>query len=368
MKYFIIAGERSGDLHGGNLVKAIIKEEPDSEFKGFGGDNMQASGVEILLHYKQMAFMGFIEVLQNIFKIRGFINQCKSEIDTYKPDAIILIDYGGFNMKIAKYAKKSGIPVHFYISPKVWAWNQKRALKLKRIVDFMYVILPFEKEFFAKFVWEVNYVGNPVMDAVKSHKPTASNLPSKYVALLPGSRGQELKNMLPYFIELASRKTDINFAVATVNNLDDSYYAEISKMDNVVLFKGNSYDLLSGADAAVVTSGTATLETALWKVPQVVVYRTSKISYTIAKRLIRVPYISLVNLIADKEVVKELIQDEFNTDSLAEELDRLLTDTEYLANIKLEYDKIIKTLDVGSASENTAKLIVENQKKASSVS
>jgi len=357
MKYFIIAGERSGDLHGGNLVKELSKVDRDAEFVGFGGDNMKAAGVKILLHYKEMAFMGFIEVIQNIFKIKGFIKQCKRQIDEYRPDAVILIDYGGFNMKIAKYASDKNIPVHYYISPKVWAWNQKRALKLKRYVDHMYVILPFEKDFFLKFNWEVDYVGNPVMDAVKQHKVSDHGLGNDYIALLPGSRKQELKNMLPVMERLVMKKPHEKFVVATVNNLDSVLYKNIGAHENVTLYAGSSYDLLADAKAAVVTSGTATLETALWNVPQLVIYKTSAVSYNIAKRLIKVPYISLVNLIADKEVVKELIQGEMTLANQVSELNKLTMDSEHRKKMLNSYNQIRNMLDQGSASENTAKLI-----------
>lgn len=363
MRYFIIAGERSGDMHGGNLVRQIKMLDNEAQFAGFGGDDMEQAGVDIQLHYRDMAFMGFLEVVQNLNKIRGYIKQCKQAIDQFKPDAIILIDYGGFNMKIAKYGKKQEIPVHYYISPKVWAWNQKRALKLKRTVDHMYVILPFEKAFFRKFDWEVDYVGNPVLDAIKQYRPVSDQLPGEYIALLPGSRKQELKNMLPLFAELVAQKSDLQFVVATVNNLDADLYQPLEKSKNVTLYSGSSYDLLANAKAAIVTSGTATLETALWNAPQVVVYKTSGVSYAIAKRLIKVNYISLVNLIADKEVVKELIQGEMTLKNVSAELDALLNNLPYRQSMLDEYQKIWNTLDIGSASENTANLIVQRTKK-----
>lgn len=364
MKYFIIAGERSGDLHGGNLVKALKEKDPHAEFVGFGGDNMSTQGVDIKVHYKDLAFMGFIEVVMNLSKIKGFIKRCKEEIKSYKPDAIILIDYGGFNMKIAKFAKSIGIPVHYYITPKVWAWNQKRALKLKAYTDKMYVILPFEKDFFKKFNAEAEYVGNPVLDAIKNHIPNDRGLPNdEYIALLPGSRKQELKNVIPLFRQLALKFVDQQFVVATVDNLDHSLYQELVGLSNVHLFEGSSYDLLSKAKAAVVTSGTATLETALWKVPQVVVYKTSPISYLIAKNLVKVPYISLVNLVAEKEVVKEMIQSDMNVKTVSAELQRLIDDDHYRNEMLSNYEKIRVALDIGSASKNTAKLILEEMQK-----
>ncbi len=360
MKYFIVAGERSGDLHGGNLVKELKTLDKEATFTGFGGDYMASAGVDVKVHYRELAFMGFLEVVLNIFKIRAFLKQCKNEIDRFQPDAVILIDYGGFNMKIAKYTKEKGIPVHYYISPKVWAWNQNRALKLKKYVDYMYVILPFEKAFFRKFDWQVNYVGNPVLDSILSHSFSENNLPQKYVALLPGSRKQELLNVLPLLTQLAIDKPKIKFVVAKVNNLDSSLYAEISKLKNVELFDGPSYDLLAKAHVAIVTSGTATLETALLEIPQVVIYNTSKISYLIAKRLIKVPFISLVNLISNKEVVRELIQSDLNINSVKNELLELMDNDSYRTNIINEYRKIKTLMDTGSASKNTAELIIKN--------
>ena len=364
MKYFLVAGERSGDLHGSNLIAQIIKLDASVEFAGYGGDKMEEAGMKLNLHYREMAFMGFLEVVQNIFTIKKILRQCKDQINAYQPDGVILIDYGGFNMKIAKYCHGLGIPVHFYIPPKVWAWNQKRAIKLKRYVDFMYVILPFEKEFFQKFDWHVAYVGNPVLDAVKNHDVSKSaQLDKEYIALLPGSRRQELTNIIPVLKKLASTSPNLNFFVAAVDNLNSELYQNIDQLENVELYHGSSYDLLANSKAAIVTSGTATLETALWKIPQVVVYKTSSVSYAIAKRLIKVPFISLVNLIAGKEVVKELIQNDLTVAKLNDELNKLLKKDKRVKVLK-EYDEIISTLDIGSASKNTAKLIYENTKKA----
>ncbi|MEP2772874.1 MAG: lipid-A-disaccharide synthase [Fulvivirga sp.] len=365
MKYFLVAGERSGDLHGGNLIDQIKLIDPSAQFEGFGGDNMAKAGMKLQLHYREMAFMGFLEVIQNIFTIKRYLSQCKEQIKSSSADAVILIDYGGFNMKIAKYCKSIGVPVHFYISPKVWAWNQKRAIKLKKYVDFMYVILPFEREFFKKYDWEVEYVGNPVLDAVKNHEVSKPELLDKeYIALLPGSRKQELNNMIPIFKQLVTKTPETNFIVASVDNLDRSFYQSIDMLSNVELFDGSSYDLLANSQAAIVTSGTATLETALWKIPQVVVYKTSKISYAIAKRLIKVSFISLVNLIAGREVVKELIQGDLTVVNLKNQLN-LLLQQESRESILDGYDEIIKILDIGSASQNAARLICNHTKKAS---
>ncbi len=360
MKYYLIAGERSGDLHGGNLIKALKDFDKEASFRGFGGDEMQGQGMSLAVHYRQLAFMGFLEVIKNLRTISGYLKQCKQDILEFKPDVVILIDYGGFNMKIAKFCHEKGIRVFYYISPKVWAWNTKRAYKLKKFVDRMFVILPFEKDFFKKFDWEVDYVGNPVLDAVKGHatKKLAAN-GEKVVALLPGSRKQELQKSLPIFKQVIEHNRHYTFVLAAVDSVDQDVYREIASLDNVQLVFDRTYDFLAEANAAIVTSGTATLETALWKVPQVVTYRTSGISYSIAKSLIKVDFISLVNLIAGKEVVKELIQAEFNPARLLSELKLLLEDDQYRKTMLASYDEIYQTLDIGSARENAAKLMVK---------
>jgi lipid-A-disaccharide synthase len=365
MRYYIIAGERSGDLHGGNLVKALRQQDANASLRGFGGEYMQQAGVDLTVHYKDLAFMGLVEVLTNLNKISNYIKKCKQDILEFKPDVIILIDYGGFNRRIAKFGKKEGIRVFYYIPPKVWAWYQSRALELKRNVDRLFVILPFEKPFFKKFDWDVDYVGNPVLDAVKAHIPDDKFL-MKYsfdnnaslVALLPGSRKQELKTILPLMANVVKKFPTIQFAVAAVSNLDKTMYSELQALPNVKFVFEDTYNLLLHAKGAIVTSGTATLETALFRVPQVVVYKTSYITYRIVKWLINVPYISLVNLIADKEVVKEMIQGDANSEKVSNELEELLNNTSYRNNMLENYDEIIRILDIGSASENTAKLMV----------
>ncbi|GAA0892965.1 lipid-A-disaccharide synthase [Fulvivirga kasyanovii] len=361
MKYFVIAGERSGDLHAGNLIKALKGQDPQASVKGFGGDYMETAGAEILVHYRELAFMGFLEVVKNLGTIRRYLAYCKREIDKFKPDVVVLVDYAGFNLKIAKYAKGKGIPVYYYISPKVWAWNQKRALKIKRRVDHMFVIMPFEQEFYKKYDWPVDYVGNPVLDAVNDYHPDIerTELEGDYIAVLPGSRKQELQNVLPTINGLVKLFPDQQFAVAAVDNLSHDLYSSISSNSNVKLVYGYTYDLLAHARAAIVTSGTATLETAMWEVPQIVIYKTSGISYKIAKWLIKVPFISLVNLIANKEVVKELIQDDLNEKSLSEELSKILNDQPYREEMLNQYQMIKKQLDIGRASDNAAELMVK---------
>lgn len=364
MRYYIIAGERSGDLHAGNLIRSLKAYDQSPEMRGIGGDRMKSEGVELTIHYSNLAFMGLWEVMVNMRKISRYLKECKSDILRFKPDVIILVDYGGFNTKIAKFAKAHGLKVFFYITPKVWAWYQRRAFTLKKVVDRMFVILPFEKTFFEKFDWQVDYVGNPVLDAIKMHTPDAM-FNSRYgfsnnapiVALLPGSRRQELKTILPLMADTVSLFPDIQFGLATVDNIEPGAYDILRNKPNVKFIENDTYNLLHHAKAAVVTSGTATLETALLKVPQVVVYKTSVLTYEIGRRIIQVGFLSLVNLIAEKKVVPELIQGEANPIRLAEELKRLLSEGDYRETMLREYDQIYKTLDIGSASENTARLM-----------
>jgi lipid-A-disaccharide synthase len=366
MRYYIIAGERSGDLHGSNLVKAIKKLDASAEFRGIGGEYMRDAGVNLSVDYGDMAFMGFVEVLKNLRTISRYVKLSRKDIQEYKPDVVILIDYAGFNRQMANFCKKNNIRVFYYISPKVWAWHQRRALQLKATVDRMFVILPFEKGFYKKYNWNVDYVGNPVLDAVRSFQPQPDfmaihkfDLSKPLVALLPGSRKQELIRILPLMAEVVKRFPGYQFAVATVSNLDKTLYEPLSGLKNVTFVDDATYNVLQHASAAIVTSGTATLETGLFKVPQVVVYKTGSFGYIIAKWVVSVAFISLVNLIASKEVVKELIQDDANADSVSNELKKLVEDQSYKQNMISEYNKIYQTLDIGSASENTARLMLQ---------
>lgn len=365
MRYYIVAGERSGDLHGSNLVKALKARDPQAQFRGFGGEYMQDAGVNLAVHYRDMAFMGLAELLTNINKIKKYIRRCQEDILAYKPDVIILIDYGGFNWRIAKFGKKNGVKVFFYIPPKYWAWYQNRALWLKPHVDRLFVILPFEKEFFKKFDWEADYVGNPVLDAVKAHVANNQSVSKNFqpseapsIALLPGSRKQELKRIIPLMTKVVRRFPKYQFEVAAVNNLDQSLYKELKELPNVKLIFEDTYNLLLNSSAAIVTSGTATLETALFKVPQIVVYKANGLSYWLAKRLIKVQFISLVNLIAGKEVVKEMIQSQASAENVSQELTKILEDKKYRQEMLEGYDQIIGILDTGSASENAATLMI----------
>jgi lipid-A-disaccharide synthase len=360
---YLIAGERSGDLHAGNLIRSMKTLDPDLLCRGFGGEEMQSAGMSLAVHYRQLAFMGFVEVILNLRTISKMLSFVKEDITEFSPDAIVLVDYAGFNLRVASWAKKQGYKVFWYISPKVWAWNQSRALKLKRWVDRMFVILPFEVDFFKKYNWQVDYVGNPVWDSVKKYKLSSAgnndvdNSGKPLVALLPGSRKQEVEKVMPSLVGLVQRLPDVQFVLAGVDNLADALYRPLQHLSNVKVVMNRTYNLLQEATAAVVTSGTATLETCLFNVPQVVVYRANALSFAIGKRVIRVPYISLVNLIAGKEVVKELIQEQCTPESIAAEVQRLLTDERYRDGMQKDYTEIQRTLDTGSASDNAARLM-----------
>lgn len=370
MKYYLIAGERSGDLHGGNLIEAIAKRDPHASFRGFGGDDMRQAGMTLVTHYRDMAFMGLAEVLANLRTLARKFRLCKEDMAAWKPDVVILIDYPGFNLRVARFARHHGIRVFWYISPKVWAWNQRRALKLKACVDRMFVILPFEKAFYRKFDWDVDYVGNPVLDAIRKFQPDPEFAskhqlnPDRLVAVLPGSRKQELIRMLPEIDKVCRKFPDLQFGVAAVGNLDPSLYSML-RSANVTLLQDQTYALLSTARAAIVTSGTATLEAALFNVPQVVVYRTSAVTYAIGKRLVDVAYISLVNLIANREVVKEFLQDEAGVENISAELNALLNDEAYATSMKKGYAQIREKIETPSASMEAAGMMVEDAVKNS---
>ncbi|WP_297335190.1 lipid-A-disaccharide synthase [Algoriphagus sp.] len=362
-RIYIISGERSGDLHASNLILALKERSPNLVFRGMGGSYSKQAGVELAVDYSEVALMGFLEVVLGFRKVLKYLNLIKSDILQYKPDAIILVDYGGFNMKIARFATQQQISVHYYIPPKVWAWNQKRAYKLKAFTNHIYSILPFEPDFFTRFDLEVHYVGNPLLDEIRKFKPhdfffqknELSYQP--IIALLPGSRKQEILGMLSRMVDLVSKFPHAQFVVAGVKSLDSSLYFSAQKVGIKVVFD-QTYDLLSHATAAVVTSGTATLETALFRVPQIVVYRTSSVSYAIAKNLIKVPFISLVNLIADKLVVKEFIQQDFSVHNLELELRQILSDPVYRGQMLQGYDWIKEKIGDQSASQKTAELVL----------
>jgi len=355
-------------MHAANLVAAMKSQDPLLQFRGMGGSYSKEVGVHLALDYASVSVMGFLEVVFGFRKVLKALALVKKDLLLFRPDALILVDFGGFNMKIAAFAKEHGIPVHYYIPPKVWAWNQKRALTLKAITDQVYSILPFEPAFFEKFGMQVAYVGNPLLDEIKKFKAhdffyqknELSYLP--IVALLPGSRTQEVKGMLAKMIALVQDFPQAQFVVAGVDSLPAAVY-ELALSQGIQVIYNQTYDLLSHATAAVVTSGTATLETALFKVPQVVVYSTSWVSYQIGKRLIRVPYISLPNLIADRPVVRELIQDDFSLANLRQELNLLVSDTAYRNEMQAGYDLIRERIGEQQASEQVAHLILEATRK-----
>lgn len=367
MKYYLIAGEASGDLHGANLMKALREQDANAQFRVWGGDLMAAEGAKVVKHYRDLAFMGFIEVALNLGTILKNISYCKKDISDYKPDVLILIDYPGFNLRIAKWAKPKGIPVHYYISPQIWAWKEGRIKSIKRDVDQMYVILPFEKDFYeAKHKMPVHFVGHPLIDAIYQRAQVNPNefreehqLDDRpIIALLPGSRKQEIAKMLQVMLSVTDKFPDYQFVIAGAPSLEPSFYQQFIDGDQIYLLLNKTYDLLSISYAALVTSGTATLETALYKVPQVVCYKGSRISYEIAKRVIKLKYISLVNLILNKPVVTELIQTDFNTEKLEKELSAIL-DPYKRATLFLDYYDLEKALGGKGASEKTAALIYQ---------
>ncbi|MGC1631368.1 MAG: lipid-A-disaccharide synthase, partial [Gelidibacter sp.] len=359
MKYYIIAGEASGDLHGANLMKALQKHDVDAEFRFWGGDLMQAVSPTLVKHYRELAFMGFLEVVMNLKAITKNLAFCKADIEYYNPDILIFIDYPGFNLRIAKWAKQKGYQTHYYISPQIWAWKENRIHAIKRDVDKMYVILPFEKSFYEdKHQYPVEFVGHPLIDAIADRKQVGetefrdkhklSDLP--IIALLPGSRKQEIRKMLSVMLSVVKDFEDYQFVIAGAPSQDYEFYSSFIKKENVSFVNNVTYDLLSISTAALVTSGTATLETALFKVPEVVCYKGSWLSYQIAKRIINLKYISLVNLIMDKPVVVELIQDDFNTKRLKKELYHILQ-PEKREQLFMEYFELEKQLGGKGASE-----------------
>ncbi len=363
MKYYIISGEASGDLHASNLMMELKKLDDKAEFRFWGGDRMQAQGGTLIKHYKELAFMGFIEVLLNLRTILKNMRFCKQDIDTYKPDALILVDYPGFNLRIAEFAKEAGYKVFYYISPQVWAWKESRVKKMRRDIDNLYVILPFEKEYFAKHHIDAEFVGHPLIDAIEQRKAEQkddfrkkNNLSDKpIIAILPGSRKQEISKMLPIMLSVEKDYPDYQFVVAGAPSQDISFYESIVG-DKANIVEAQTYPLLENAHAALVTSGTATLETALFKVPEVVCYKGSSISYQIAKRLVKIKYISLVNLVMDKELVKELIQAELNTKNLKLELDKLIAG-DRREKMLAGYEELEQKLGGSGASANTANSI-----------
>jgi lipid-A-disaccharide synthase len=366
MKYYIIAGEASGDLHGSNLMKALYQKDTKAAIRFWGGDLMQKAGGTLVSHYKDRAFMGFFEVLRNLNKVLVFIKFCKKDIEQFQPDVIIFIDNSGFNLRIAKWAKQAGFKTNYYISPQVWASRVGRIKGIRRDIDKMFVILPFEKEFYKKYEYEVEFVGHPLIDAIAGRKQVGEfkfreehqlgELP--IIALLPGSRKQEIMKMLFVMLSMVDDFPEYKFVIAGAPSQDFSFYERIIGDRKVSFIDNKTYDLLSVSTAALVTSGTATLEAALFKIPQVVCYKAGFISYQIAKRIITLKFISLVNLIMDREVVTELIQQDFTKTKLKKELTKILEDT-HRKKIFLEYFELEKKLGGKGASQKTAELIVK---------
>jgi lipid-A-disaccharide synthase len=384
MKYYIISGEASGDLHGSNLIRQLYAIDAGADVRCWGGDLMQQAGATLVKHYRELAFMGFAEVIKNLPAILRNIKFCKEDILAYQPDVLVLIDYPGFNLRIAEWAKQKGFRVVYYISPQVWAWKENRVKKMKQCIDKMLCILPFEKDYYKnKWDWEVEYVGHPLVEVIEEKKfgvrglefgveeretpdmnhalenPKLQTPNSKLIALLPGSRKQEISKKLPIMLDVARSFPNYQFVVAQAPGLDDTFYAPfLVAYQNVSTVRNQTYDLLLKAEAALVTSGTATLETALFGVPEVVCYKGSNISYQIAKRLIKIKYISLVNLIMDKLVVTELIQHELTTPNLVKELESLLTNEKKKEQLQKDYADLKELLSAGGhASMKAAKSI-----------
>lgn len=374
MKYYIIAGEASGDLHGSNLMKSIYKKDPEADIRFWGGDLMQKAGGTLVKHYKELAFMGFVEVIQNLRTILLNISFCKNDIHSFNPDMLIFIDYPGFNMRIAEWAKKKGISTHYYISPQIWAWKENRIKAIKRDVDFMYVILPFEKDFYEKkHQFPVTFVGHPLIDAIEAYRSEADvdfrakhNLDARpVIALLPGSRKQEISRLLNEMLSVIHHYPQYQFVIAGAPGQEASFYEQFIKDKNISFVFNETYALLNIAHAALVTSGTATLETALFRVPQVVLYKGNQISYEIAKRIIKLKYISLVNLIMDDDVVVELIQSDCNAKRIESEFSKIISGKKR-EEILVEYDKLICNLGGGGASDLAAEEMIKNYMRKSS--
>jgi lipid-A-disaccharide synthase len=360
MNYYIISGEASGDLHASNLMKELKMLDSSAKFRCWGGDLMKEQGAELVKHYRDLAFMGFTEVIMNIRTIFKNIDFCKKDILDNKPDVLILVDYPGFNLRIAEFAKAQGIKVFYYISPQIWAWKQSRVHKIKKVVDKMFVILPFEKEFYQRFDYSVDFVGHPLLDAVANYSSQKNALPidsvKPVIAILPGSRKQEISTMLPLMLSMKDKYPDYQFIIAGAPSQTKEYYQTFIKDSGVPIVFGQTYQLLQKSYAALVTSGTATLETALFGIPEVVCYKAGSISYAIAKQLVKVKYISLVNLIMDKEIVKELIQNELNETNLKIELDKLLN-ANTRTKMLYDYSELKEKLGGAGASKKAAELM-----------
>ena len=367
MKYFIIAGEASGDLHGSNLIKAILKNDPSATIQCWGGELMQAAGGKLVKDYRSLAFMGFVEVLLNLRTILSNIAFCKKDIRAFEPDVLICIDYPGFNLRIAKWAKENGIKVVYFIAPQVWAWKENRVPAMRASIDRLMCILPFEKKYFKdRWDWEVDYVGHPLMEVIDALEPLPHPLTSlkdqQLIALLPGSRKQEIQKKLPIMLSVAKEFPMEHFVVAQAPGIDTDWFNTlIPKTSNVHVVAANTYAILQHSKAALVTSGTATLETALLNVPEIVCYKGNAITLALAKRFVKIKFIALVNLIMDKEVVKELIQEDLTTKNLSMEVKMLLEDPTRQAAIKADYAALKQTLTTGQKATEVAAGIIQEE-------
>ena len=368
MKYFIIAGEASGDLHGSNLIAELSAFDKNAEIECWGGDLMEKAGGKLLQHYKDIAFMGLFLVLKNIRTLIGLFEKCKNEISNFSPDIVVLIDYPGFNLRMAKFAKQKNFKVVYYISPKIWAWNQKRAWKIKKYVDKMFTILPFETDFYKKYNYSVDFVGNPLLDSVSKFKKLEydkdfllnNNIDDKpIIAILPGSRKQEIANALPIMLNLVPLFPEYHFIIAGAPSINTNFYNEFIAEKNIKILFNKTYSILKNADAALVTSGTATLETALFKTPQVVCYKTGWLTYNIGIRLVKVDFFSLVNLILNKEAVTELLQKQFNPDRVKKELSNILYNSDIKTKMLNNYKELENRLGGVGASKRTARKIID---------
>ena len=369
MKYYIITGEASGDLHASNLMKELKNEDAQAQFRFWGGDLMQAQGGEMVKHYRETAFMGFVTVLKNLKTIRANFRLCETDLLNFAPDVLILVDYPGFNLRMAAFAKKHGIRVHYYISPKIWAWKESRVKKIKAHVDRMFTIFPFETEFYKKHNYEVSFGGNPLLDAIENrankdetfdHFIERNQLSNKpIIALLAGSRKQEIERILPVMLQVVDRFPDYQFVIAAAPSITKEFYASVSKGNELSFVYNQTYDLLQQSKAALVASGTATLETALLRIPQVVCYKMSggSIAYRLGKMLLNIKYISLVNLVVDRFIVKELIQQYCNVENISKELDLILNDEAYRFNMLKNYEDLNAHLGGAGASARFAKMI-----------
>lgn len=358
MKYFFIAGERSGDLHASNLIKELKRRDYEAEIVGFGGDMMEEQGMTLLRHYQSFSFMGLWEVIKNLGTIKKRLKECKKAIEKQQPDVLVLVDFPGFNLRMAGFAKNLGIKTCYYISPKIWAWKKGRIKTIRKVVDKMLVILPFEVEFYKKLNFEVEYVGNPLMDSVRTHDFNLFEEEGTKVAILPGSRAQELKSATPIILEMAKLRPEYKFLLAGVDNLPERLYKVFRAHNNIEIHFNRTYDILKSCNAAMVTSGTATLQACLLTAPQAVVYGTSWLTYRVGKLVVNIDYISLVNLIAGKEVVRELIQKDFNAVTVLEEIDCILEDPEYCGRMMVEYQEVKEKIGFEPASKRAADAIV----------